>query len=153
MDLKKIEKIQNAMDEQLFSEEIDNILEKDKSKNKTENDVWNKLDRSIKLQLLHSFAERYGRLNNYSIKEIKTMKIFFIDCLDKGKLSKVKEVNYNKDNKEIESIPGLFLNSTTKNFTLKNMDEKRVSTIKSLTPKRSSTVSSSSANVNASATC
>lgn len=136
MDLKKIEKMQNELDEHFFSNEIDNILEKDKSKNKSESEVWNKLDRSIKLQLLHSFAERYGKLNNYSVKEIKAMKIFFIDCLDKGKLSKVKEVNYNKEKKEVESIPGLFLNPTTKNFTLKNMDEKRVSTLKSLTPKK-----------------
>ena len=136
MDLKKIEKMQNELGEQFFSNEIDGILEKDKSKNKSESEVWNKLDRSIKLQLLHSFAEKYGKMNNYSVKEIKSMKIFFIDCLDKGKLSKVKEVNYNREKKEVESIPGLFLNPTTKNFTLKNMDEKRVSTLKSLTPKK-----------------
>ncbi len=136
MDLKKIEKMQNELGEQFFSNEIDGILEKDKSKNKSESEVWNKLDRSIKLQLLHSFAEKYGKINNYSVKEIKSMKIFFIDCLDKGRLSKVKEVNYNREKKEVESIPGLFLNPTTKNFTLKNMDEKRVSTLKSLTPKK-----------------
>jgi hypothetical protein len=146
MDLKKIEKMQNIIDEQSFSKEIDNLLEKDKSKNKNESDVWNKLDRSIKLQLLHAFAERYGKLNNYSIKEIKSMKIFFIDCLDKGKLSKVKEVNYNKEKKEVESIPGLFLNPTTKNFTLKNMDENRVSTLKSLTPKKTASQYNATAN-------
>lgn len=141
MDLKKIEQMQNntsyTSDIQEFcANEVEMILEKEKTKNKNENDVWNKLDRNVKLQLLHAFAERYGKTNSYSVKEIKSMKIFFIDCLDKGRLSKVKEVNYNKETKMVESIPGLFLNPNTKNFTLKNMDEKRVSTLKSLTPKK-----------------
>jgi hypothetical protein len=52
--------------------------------------------------------------------------------LDKGKLNKIKEINYNVETQEIVSIPGLFFNQTTKNFTLRNMDPKHVSTLKSL---------------------
>ena len=52
-----------------------------------------------------------------------------------NKLSKTKEVIYDKEKLEIQSIPQLHLNKETRNFTLKQL-EKRVSTIKSLTPKK-----------------
>jgi hypothetical protein len=113
---------------------VDQILEKEKQTNK--NDHWNKLDKTMKIQKLHAFAEKYGRQNNYPVKEIKSLKTFFIDCLDKSKLQKNKEVNYDRETKEIVSIPSLFFNTSTHHFTLKIMDMKRVSTLKSLTPKR-----------------
>jgi hypothetical protein len=70
------------------------------------------------------------------VKETKNLKAFFVDSLDKGKLQKTKDVNYNKDTREILGIPALHFNSDTHAFTLKNLDTKRVSTLKSLTPKR-----------------
>jgi predicted thioredoxin/glutaredoxin len=71
------------------------------------------------------------------VKDIKSLKSFFIDCLEKNKLQKTKEVNYDKEKREIISIPSLFFNTTTRNYTLKIVDNKRISTLKSLTPKRS----------------
>jgi hypothetical protein len=47
-----------------------------------------------------------------------------------------KDVIYDKEKGVIQSIPGLFFNTTNRAFTLKNMDAKRISTLKSLTPKR-----------------
>ena len=113
---------------------IDRFLENEKIKNKTES--WNKLEKSTKIQLLHAFAEKYGRENGLSVKDIKSLKLFFLDCIEKGKLQKTKDVLYNKDSQEITSIPSLHFNSTSKNFTLKINDKKHVSTLKSLTPKR-----------------
>jgi hypothetical protein len=60
---------------------------------------------------------------------------FFKECLDKKKLQRVKDVNYNKDTGEIKNIPALFFNKSLTHFTLKNID-KRVSTLKGLTPKK-----------------
>lgn len=114
---------------------IDNILEKEKQHNKTE--TWNKLDKTVKIQKLHVFAEKYGKENNMSVKDMKSLKAFFIDCLEKNKLQKTKDVNYDKEKREIVGIPSLFFNVTNRNFTLKILDAKRVSTLKSLTPKRS----------------
>ena len=114
---------------------IDNILEKEKQHNKTE--TWNKLDKTVKIQKLHVFAEKYGKENNMSVKDMKSLKAFFIDCLEKNKLQKTKDVNYDKEKREIVSIPSLFFNVANRNFTLKILDAKRVSTLKSLTPKRS----------------
>ena len=67
---------------------------------------------------------------------MKTLKMYFIQCLDEQKLLKTKEVIYNKDSREIINIPGLGFNMITHTFYIKNMDPKHVSTIKSLTPKR-----------------
>lgn len=113
---------------------VDSILEKEKQNNK--NDTWNKLDKTGKIQKLHAFAEKYGKTNNLPVKDIKSLKMFFIDCLEKLKLQKAKDVVYDKDAREIISIPSLFFNVASKSFTLKIMDTKRVSTLKSLTPKR-----------------
>jgi len=113
---------------------IEEMLEKETQQNKTE--AWNKLDKTQKIQKLHAFAERYGKDHNLPIKEIKNLKTFFLDSLDKGKLQKTKDVVYNKELRDITGIPALHFNMETKAFTLRNMDTKRVSTLKSLTPKR-----------------
>jgi hypothetical protein len=113
---------------------IDKLLENEKQKNK--NEAWNKLDKTIKIQKLHVFAEKYGKENALPVKDIKLLKTFFIDCLEKNKLQKTKDVNYDKEKREIISVPALFFNNTNHNFTLKSTDAKRVSTLKSLTPKR-----------------
>jgi len=113
---------------------IDEILENEKQKNKC--DTWNKLDKTVKTQKLHAFAEKYGKEHNYPAKEVKTLKTFFSSCLEKSKLQKTKDVVYDKDTGEIMSIPALFFNSISHSFTLKIVDTKRVSTLKSLTPKR-----------------
>jgi hypothetical protein len=113
---------------------IDTLLENEKQKNK--NDSWNKLDKTVKTQKLHAFAEKYGKDNGYPAKEVKNLKMFFVDCLNKSKLQKTKEVIYAKESGEITSIPALYFNSIAHNFSLKINDAKRVSTLKSLTPKR-----------------
>jgi hypothetical protein len=116
------------------TQNIDSILENEKQKNKS--DSWNKLDKTVKIQKLHAFAEKHGRENGYPAKEVKNLKVFFVDCLNKAKLQKTKDVVYDKETGEITAIPALFFNSITHNFTLKIIDSKRVSTLKSLTPKR-----------------
>ena len=90
---------------------------------------------SVHYEKLQNFAERYGKDQNMSSKEIKVLKTFFKTCLDKNKLNKAKDVVYNKEERIIVSIPSLHFNQVTKNYTLK-LTDKRVSTLKSLTPKK-----------------
>jgi hypothetical protein len=116
---------------------IDQLLEREKLHNKTE--AWTKIDKALRVQKLHQYAEKYGREHALPVKEIKALKAFFVACVDKNKLQKTKEVTYDKELREITAIPALHFNSQTHSFTLKNMDAKRVSTIKSLTPKRNNT--------------
>lgn len=112
---------------------IDELLEKEKNNNKMES--WNKLDKTIKIQKLHAYAEKYVKEHKLPVKDTKLLKIFFNDCLEKNKLSKTKDLVYDKDQGEIISIPSLHFQTNTHNFTLKNMDPKRVSTLKSLNTK------------------
>lgn len=123
----KIEQNMNASD-------IDQLLEKEKQRNKA--DVWIKLDKTMRREKLHEYAEKYGDEHDMSSKDRKALITFFNNCLDKNKLNKAKDVNYNKEDRVIISIPALHFNQITKNFTLKIMDNKRVSTLKSLTPKK-----------------
>lgn len=113
---------------------VEQLLEKEKQHNKS--DSWNKLDKTVKIQKLHSFAEKYGKEHSLPVKEIKTLKMFFISSLEKNKLQKTKDVVYDKDSKDITAIPALHFNKEARNFTLRILDTKRVSTLKSLTPKR-----------------
>lgn len=113
-------------------EHIDGLLESEKKSMSAE--PWNKLDKRLKIQKLHAFAEKYGKDNGLPMKEIKGLKTFFSECLAKDKMSKVKEVEYNKATGQILSIPGLAFNTVSRAFTLKNLD-KKVSTLKSLTPR------------------
>lgn len=113
--------------------DINMLLETEKQKNKT--DSWSKLDKTMKIQKLHQFSEEYGKKSSLPVKEIKALKQFFISCLESGKLMKTKDVVYDKEKHEITSIPSLFFNATNKKFTLR-VNEKHVSTLKSLTPKR-----------------
>ena len=118
----------------MTSTNLDILLEKEKQNNKA--DSWNKLDKTVKTQALHSFAETYGKDKSLSAQDVKSLKLFFRECLKTNKLNKTKDVKYDKDARTVLSIPALFYNTVNHNFTLKNIDAKRVSTLKSLTPKR-----------------
>jgi hypothetical protein len=113
---------------------MDSILENEKITNKS--DAWNKLNKYEKVQRLHLFAESYGNDNSLNPSEINSLKNFLSGCIDKNKLNKTKDVVYNKNTQIITSIPALHFNQATQSFSLKITDAKRVSTIKSLTPKR-----------------
>jgi hypothetical protein len=112
---------------------LDIFLESEKITNS--NEPWSKLDKTAKIKKLFVFSENYKNNNNLSEEEHKQLNSFFRDCLDKKKLQRVKDVNYNKDTGEINDIPALYFNKPTNHFTLKNLD-KRVSTLRGLTPKK-----------------
>ena len=117
---------------------LDVLLEKEKYNNST--DSWNKLNKTTKIQKLHHFSETYGNANKLPQKDIKSLKMYFNDCLDKNKLQKTKDLVYDKENGVIVSIPGLLLNTTTRAFTIRSTDSlKRVSSLKSLAPKKNKT--------------
>jgi hypothetical protein len=113
---------------------LEDLLETEKQNNKLE--AWNKLDKTSRVQKLHAFAERYGREHGLPVKEIRNLKVFMTGALDKGKLNRAKDVVYDRETREVKSVPSLHFNSDTKSFTLRNLDEKRVSTLKCLTPSR-----------------
>jgi len=112
---------------------LEKFLEDDKQNN--QNEPWSKLDKTIKTKKLIVFAEKYTKDNNFNDEEEKTLVSFLKDCLDRKKLQRVKDVDYDKLTGEIKDVPALFYNKSNKHFTLKNVD-KRVNTLKSLPPKK-----------------
>jgi len=112
---------------------LDKFLETEKNNNS--NEPWCKLNKTIKTKKLIDFVEIYSKEKNLSADESKSLLAFLKDCLDKKKLARVKDVVYDKDTGTVKEIPALTYVKTTKHFTLKNID-KRVSTLKSLAPKK-----------------
>ena len=105
------------------------------NKNNTQIEPWSKLDKTLKTKKLLSFAETYAKDKDLTSEEALLLVAFLKDSLDRKKFQRVKDVDYDKTTGEIKDIPAIFYNKPTKHFTLKNTD-KRVSTLKSLPPKK-----------------
>jgi hypothetical protein len=120
----KSEKDLSNLDKFLESEKINNV-----------NEPWCKLNKTVKTKKLVDFVEKYKNDNNLDLEESKLLASFLKDCVDRKKLQRVKDVVYDKTNGSIKEIPALSYTKANKHFTLKNID-KRVSTLKSLAPKK-----------------
>ena len=112
---------------------LDKFLENEKNNNV--NEPWCKLNKTVKTKKLLEYVEKYKTDKCLDGEEEKLLTIFLKDCLDRKKLLRVKDVIYDKTNGSIKEIPALAYTKINKHFTLKNMD-KRVSTVKSLAPKK-----------------
>lgn len=126
----------NVIHEIKSSNDISNLekfLEDNKTKN--QNEPWSKLDKTIKTKKLITFAESYSKEKSYDETETTLLIAFLKDSLDKKRLQRIKDVEYDKITGEIKDIPALHFNKATRHFTLKNLD-KRMSTLKSLPPKK-----------------
>jgi HJR/Mrr/RecB family endonuclease len=113
---------------------IDNILENEKQLNIK--DTWNKLDKTMKIVKLNTYAMKYCLENKSELYDSESLMVFFKNSLERNKLQKKKDLVYDKDTNEIVAIPSLCFQGT--DFFLKEIDNKRTPTMKSLTPKRKS---------------
>lgn len=113
--------------------DIDSFLDKERTQNKE--DQWAKLDKSMKISKISTFVENYSKENNLHEKDKHSLNEFLLFCIEQKKLTKTKDVIYDKVNGVITSIPCLLYTPTLiKKFTLKRC-EKRPSTLNSLAPK------------------
>jgi len=112
---------------------LDKFLESEKINNS--NEPWCKLNKTIKIKKLNEYVVLYSKENDLDEEETLLLTLFLKSNLDKKKLSRVKDVIYDKINGTIKLIPALIYTKNTKHFTFKNID-KRVSTLKSLAPKK-----------------
>jgi len=113
---------------------LDKFLEAEKINNS--NEPWCKLNKTIKTKKILEYVEIYSKEKELDENESKLLINFLKDSIDKKKLSRVKDVIYDKVNGVVKEIPALVYTKSNKHFTLKNLD-KRVSTLKSLAPKKS----------------
>ena len=112
---------------------LDQFLENEKTNNKSE--PWSKLDKTYKTIKMLKFIETYKEEQKMTDEEVALLTAFLKDCLDRKRLSRVKDVVYDKTTGLIKDIPSLHYNKSNKHFTLKSAD-KRISTLKSLPPKK-----------------
>lgn len=112
---------------------LDKFLENEKNNNI--NEPWCKLNKTLKTKKISEFIEIYKKEKDLNDEEVINLTRFLKDCLDKKRLSRVKDVVYDKINGIVKDIPALTYTKSTKHFTLKNID-KRISTLKSLAPKK-----------------
>jgi hypothetical protein len=126
----------NPLQETKSANDLSN-LEKflENEKNNNSNEPWCKLNKTVKTKKLIDFAYIYKDNKNLDEDEYKLLIIFLKDSLERKKLQRVKDVLYDKLTGNIKEIPALSYIKTNKHFTLKNID-KRVSTLKSLAPKK-----------------
>ena len=117
----------------ITNDRIDTFLQKEKQLNL--NESWNKLDRTIKNKKLLEYSRKYTEDQKLENVDSETLYSFLKGCLDKKRLLNNKDVIYSKDEQEISNIPSLKFKNNK--FGLERCD-KRVSTIKSLTPIKSS---------------
>ena len=114
---------------------IDDFLKKECNENNKQ--PWSKLSKLIKNKKIDDYVNKY-KVDNPDLiltdTELNTMKKYLKQQIENKKLSKVKDIVYNKDEGNIQNIPNLDFNKQTRKFTLKQ--EKKVSTLKSLAPKR-----------------
>jgi hypothetical protein len=127
----------NTLHETKSSNDMSNLekfLENEKITNS--NEPWCKLNKTIKTKKLIEYVEIYKKEKNLDEVETQLLISFLKDSLDRKKLLRVKDVIYDKNIGVVKEIPALTFTKATKHFTLKNID-KRVSTLKSLAPKKS----------------
>ncbi len=107
---------------------INIILENEIKANKHK--PWNKLAKNVKIKLLKDFSELYCNEKKYNDVIKKTLIVYLLKCLERKKLTKVKEIIYDSSNNHIKSIPLLAFDSIKNKFTLRNQNDKKKNTIK-----------------------
>lgn len=100
---------------------MESFMEQDKLKKKKK--TWSKLDNGIRIKKLSQFAINYANKNDLTKKQALSLKSFLLKSLDRKKLHKTKEVNFDIEKQEITDIPGLNYNKDKKKFTLKRLDK------------------------------
>lgn len=128
-------KLNEAKYSDITNSRIDTFLQKEKELNL--NESWNKLDRTVKNKKLLVYSKTYSIKNNLDDDSSENLFIFLKGCLDKKRLLNNKDVLYSKDNQEINDIPSLKYKNNR--FCLDRCD-KRISTIKSMTPIKTSSL-------------
>ena len=110
---------------------LENFLEEEKKTNITNS--WSKMDKNQKMEKLINFAEQYKKEHGISETNYEKLVSYLEECIEKKKLSRTKDIVYDKKTGQIKSIPGLMVNKQH-NFTIKNIDNKN-STLRCLNRK------------------
>ena len=115
---------------------LDNYLEQELLLNKKEH--WIKLDNPEKLSKIKIYCDKLVSKYDLNNSEIINMNEFFLNCINSKKISKIKDIDYDKSSGIIMNIPLVMFNNDTRLFYIKKSD-KHVSTLKSIPSKKNKT--------------
>lgn len=115
---------------------LEELLEKESQMNRL--DLWPKLDKTDKIIKLKAYAKKLVEKHELNQEEEKRLNNYFLYCLERKYLQKIKDVIYNRELGTIESIPNLHFQEDTRTFYIKKGD-KHGNTLKSLAPKNNRT--------------
>lgn len=121
-------------DESVNVSVLEDLLERESQMNRL--DLWSKLDKTDKIIKLKAYTKKMTTQYSLTDEEAKLLDSYFLYCLERKYLQKIKEVIYSRETGIIDNIPALTFNEETRTFTLKKGD-KHGNTLKSLTPKTS----------------
>jgi uncharacterized protein (DUF342 family) len=106
----------NSKNIETTEESLANFLNDDMAKNRK--GVWSKLTKTAKINKIKKYIKEISESYSLTDDEVSQTTGLLLKMIDRKKLSKNNELNYNQDSGNIESIPGLTFNQLTRSFTL-----------------------------------
>ena len=100
-------------------EQVDRILAAERRRQPGRN--WPRLDNTERVLLLRDYADEYARANEFDEEKSCKLKLFLEEAVRRKKLTRVKEVVFDKDKNRILGIPGLEHDKESHVFTLKRV--------------------------------
>ena len=82
---------------------IEQFLTNEKKQNK--NKPWNKIGKTKKIKIINEFVKTYSKTKKLNKIKTTALKNFLLNCIERKKLQKIKDVNYNKEKEVINDIP------------------------------------------------
>ena len=91
----------------------------DQERGRKQNDPWNRLDKSIKVQKLLSYADTVATRQGLSKSDKTSLRSQLIGYLDKKLLQRNKDVTYDREQGIVSDVPSLEYSTGTRRFTLR----------------------------------
>ena len=122
--------IEKKIDNETNEDTINHFLMNEMKKNKKQS--WNKLSKTEKIKKLNHYIND-NLSEKYDLSEIEksNTKRFILGLLDRKKLTKNNDIEYDSESGNVINIALLLFNSSNRKFTLnKELNQKKTKTIK-----------------------
>ena len=122
--------IEKKIDNETNEDTINNFLINEMKENKKQS--WNKLSKTEKIKKLNHYINN-NLSEKYDLSEIEksNTKRFILGLLDRKKLTKNNDIEYDSESGNIINIALLLFNTNNRKFTLnKELNQKKTKTIK-----------------------
>tara|TARA_B110000858_G_C17688903_1_gene420318 strand:- start:176 stop:682 length:507 start_codon:yes stop_codon:yes gene_type:complete len=113
---------------------IERFLEKELEMNI--NKPWTKLGKGTKLKKINEYILSFSKEKEYTVERTVVLKRYLLNCLERKKLQKTKDVIYCIKTNKILSIPSLSYNDSSRKFTLRKAEKKLPKTTQNKTTKK-----------------